>query len=237
MTASRRPLRRAFRPPGRDLRIFQAMQNPPPPRPPLLGLVALAAALAVARPGTAPAQEPPPPDAAPAGATAPAADTLAADSATGIGPAGAFLRGAIIPGWGHATTGSTTRGAFYFSVEALAGWMLYKTQRRLGAARGQAATWESLVAAELAAQGVVDPEQVEAALGQHEQVARFRGLVDARAEQREDWVAVALFTLLLSGVDAFVSAHLKEFPEPLTIEGNPVTGRFELALRIPVAGM
>ncbi|MDE2782929.1 MAG: DUF5683 domain-containing protein [Gemmatimonadota bacterium] len=184
--------------------------------------------------GPASAQDPPPPDSAGTAAAVQVADSLAADSATGISPAGAFLRGALIPGWGHTTTGSMTRGAFYFSVEALAGWMVYKTQRRLGVARDQAAVWEELATAELAAMGVTEPDQVEAALEQHDQVARFRGLVDAREEQREDWVAVALFTLLLSGVDAFVSAHLSEFPEPLTIEGDPSGGTVELAVRIPV---
>ena len=184
--------------------------------------------------GPARAQDPPPPDSAEAAAAVQVADSLAADSATGISPAGAFLRGALIPGWGHTTTGSMTRGAFYFSVEALAGWMVYKTQRRLGVARDQAAIWEELATAELAAMGVTEPDQVDAALEQHDQVTRFRGLVDARGEQREDWVAVALFTLLLSGVDAFVSAHLSEFPEPLTIEGDPSGGTVELAVRIPV---
>lgn len=162
------------------------------------------------------------------------ADSPAADTASGISPSGAFLRGAIIPGWGHTATGSLTRGAFYFSVEALAGWMVYKTQRRLGVARDQAALWETRVTTELMARGVTEFEEIEAALDNHEQVARFRGLVDARQEQREDWVAVAIFTLLLSGVDAFVSAHLGDFPEPLTIEGNPEIGVVEVGFRLPV---
>lgn len=161
-----------------------------------------------------------------------AADSLAA--ASGISPSGAFLRGALIPGWGHTATGSLTRGAFYFSVEALAGWMVFKTQQRLGVAQDQAALWEERVTAELMAQGITEFEALDAALQDNEQVARFRGLVDARQEQREDWLAVAIFTLLLSGVDAFVSAHLGDFPEPLTVEGDPGGGTVEVALRLPV---
>lgn len=161
-----------------------------------------------------------------------AADSLAA--ASGISPSGAFLRGALIPGWGHTATGSLTRGAFYFSVEALAGWMVFKTQQRLGVAQDQAALWEERVTAELMAQGITEFEALDAALQNDEQVARFRGLVDARQEQREDWLAVAIFTLLLSGVDAFVSAHLGDFPEPLTVEGDPGGGTVEVALRLPV---
>ena len=162
------------------------------------------------------------------------ADSLAADTATGISPSGAFLRGALIPGWGHTATGSLTRGAFYFSMEALAGWMVFKTQRRLGVAQDQAALWEARATAEAMAQGITEFDAIEAALENNEQVARFRGLVDARQEQREDWLAVAIFTLLLSGVDAFVSAHLGNFPEPLTIEGDPDGGVLEVGFRVPV---
>lgn len=164
------------------------------------------------------------------------ADSLAVLDAVagGISPSGAFLRGSLIPGWGHAASGSLTRGAFYFGAESLAGWMLYKTARRLGVAREQARVWEERVTAQLMVDGVTDPMEIETLLGENEQVARFRGLVDAREEQREDWFAVAIFTLLLSGVDAFVSTHLQDFPEPLTIEGNPVGGGFEVAVRIPV---
>ena len=57
--------------------------------------------------------------------------------------------------------------------------------------------------------------------------------MDGREEQREDWVAVAVFTLLMSGVDAFVSAHLRNFPDPLTVEGGP-DGTIEVAIRVPV---
>ncbi len=148
-------------------------------------------------------------------------------------PGGAFLRGALIPGWGHAASGSLTRGAFFFGFEAAAGWMVFKTARRLRVAREQVAVWEERVTAQLERQGITDPEEIESELESHEEVARLRGLVDSREEQREDWVAVAVFTLLMSGVDAFVSAHLQNFPEPLTVEGDP-EGRIEVAVRVPV---
>ena len=76
------------------------------------------------------------------------------DSAPGPGPAGAFLRGVLVPGWGHAASDATTRGAFYFGAESLAGWMLYKTARRLVTAREQAALWEERVGQALTARGV-----------------------------------------------------------------------------------
>ena len=164
---------------------------------------------------------------------APPASESASDSASGPGPAGAFLRGVLVPGWGHTVSGATTRGAFYFGAESLAGWMLYKTVRRLGTARQQAELRERRVGEALAAQGVEDAAEREAALEADDDVARARGLVAAREEQREDWIAVAIFTLLLSGLDAFVSAHLQDFPEPLTIEGDPAVGRVEVGFRVP----
>lgn len=165
-----------------------------------------------------------------------AARAAAADTVPpGLSPSGAFLRSAIIPGWGHVETGSLTRGAFYFGWEALTGWMIYKSHARLGVARRQAALREDRVTARLLREGV-EPASVEARLEQDPEIVRLRGLVDARVEQREDWAALGIFILLLSGVDAFVSAHLRDFPDPLTIEGDPIEGAVELAVRLPLGG-
>ena len=192
-----------------------------------LAAAGMALALAMSlRPGSGVAQELA--DSAP---PEPAADSAASRPS----PAGAFLRGALVPGWGHTVSGAHARGAFYFGVESLAGWMLFKTIRRLGAAREAQALWEKEVSARLEAAGVSDPEELAAALEAHEEVAGARGLVAAREEQREDWVAVAIFTLLISGVDAFVSAHLQDFPQPLVEAGpGPGGGGVAVGLRLPV---
>ena len=191
-----------------------------------IGGALLALALAgSARPGTGLAQE--------AVDSAPPRESAADSAAQRPSPAGAFLRGALIPGWGHTVSGAGARGAFYFGVESLAGWMLFKTIRRLGVAREAKALWEREVSAQLEAAGVSDPEELAAALEAHEDVARARGLVAAREEQREDWLAVAVFTLLLSGVDAFVSAHLQNFPQPL-VEAPPEGRGLVVGVRVPV---
>lgn len=200
----------------------------------LIGVLAAAALAVSAALPAAPAQAQEASNATvPDSILAPPASESASDSASGPGPAGAFLRGVLVPGWGHTVSGATTRGAFYFGAESLAGWMLYKTVRRLGTARQQAELRERRVGEALAAQGVEDAAEREAALEADDDVARARGLVAAREEQREDWIAVAIFTLLLSGLDAFVSAHLQDFPEPLTIEGDPAVGRVEVGFRVP----
>jgi hypothetical protein len=162
------------------------------------------------------------------------AGVAAADSVpAGLSPSGAFLRSSILPGWGHVATGSVTRGAFYFGWESLTAWMIYKSHRRLGAARRQLGLWEDRFTARLMREGVA-PEEIGAQLERDPEIARFRGLVDARVEQREDWAALGIFILLVSGVDAFVSTHLADFPEPLTIEGDPLNGTVEVAVRVPV---
>ncbi len=151
----------------------------------------------------------------------------------GLSPSGAFLRSALIPGWGHVATGSLTRGAFYFGWEALSGWMVFKSHRRMGAARRRLTVWENRLTDELL-RGGAPPETIQSRLESDAEILRLRELVDARSQQREDWVALGIFTLLLSGVDAFVSTHLRDFPQPLTVEGDPSTGAVEVTVRFPV---
>ena len=111
--------------------------------------------------------------------------------------------------------------------------MVFKTWRKLGVARNQVALWEERVTARLMSEGITDQEEIDSELEQNEEISRLRGLVDSRSEQREDWAAVAIFFLLMSGVDAFVSAHLQDFPEPLTVEGDP-GGTISVAIRVPI---
>ena len=111
--------------------------------------------------------------------------------------------------------------------------MVFKTWRKLGVARSQLTLWEDRVTARLAGRGITEQADIDAELDRHDEITSLRELVDARTEQREDWAAVAIFFLLMSGVDAFVSAHLQDFPEPLTIEGDP-GGTVSVAIRVPV---
>ena len=47
-----------------------------------------------------------------------AQDSLLRDTSRRISPRSAFIRSALVPGWGHAGVGAFVRGAFYFSAEA-----------------------------------------------------------------------------------------------------------------------
>lgn len=151
----------------------------------------------------------------------------------GVTPRGAFIRSAIIPGWGHASVGAQGRGAFYFLAEAVSGFMLVKTHTRLSLARDRRSLRESVLTEKILASGVKDPAAVEELLLEDEVLEDLRGLEEARSEQREDWMALAIFFLFLGGADAYVSAHLSDFPGAVEIDGTP-TGGMEVGVSIPV---
>ncbi|MFQ5536706.1 MAG: DUF5683 domain-containing protein [Gemmatimonadota bacterium] len=151
-------------------------------------------------------------------------------------PRGAFLRALALPGWGHASIGSYTRGGFYFVVEGATAFALVQTRLRLLEARRRLSFTESVVRRELVASGVTDPMEVQDALDGDPRVEDARALEESRAQQQEDWIAFGLFALFLSGADAYVSAHLKNFPAPLNVNVEPGTGgrmEFSLALSVP----
>jgi len=159
----------------------------------------------------------------------------AKDQTHPLSPKGAFIRSALIPGWGHAEIGAQGRGAFYFAVESATVFMIFKTQSRLALARDRRALQEGIVTRRLQAEGIEDPLELEAALAEDERVADLRGLEEARASQREDWLALSIFFLFLGGADAFVSAHLANFPTPveINVEGDS-GGRVEVGVSVPV---
>ncbi|NIP56752.1 MAG: hypothetical protein GWM92_12635 [Gemmatimonadetes bacterium] len=190
----------------------------------------LAAGVLLAGPGPGRAQADPAP-----------ADTTgeAPGDAVGVSPGGAFLRSILVPGWGHAAVGSYTRGGFYFLTSGGTFWMIFKTSRFLGAARDRVDAVEGLVEAGLAARGVTDPDSITATLESDNRVAAARDLEEVRSQQMEDWIAFGVFWLLLNGADAFVSAHLADFPEPIEVETSGIPGpggRMEVKVSVPVGG-
>ena len=163
------------------------------------------------------------------------ADTAEASPATGRpSPGGAFLRSVLVPGWGQASSGSYGRAAFYFLATAGNVWMAYKTNSLRDIARRRQHLLEEATTADLLRSGV-DPGAVEEGLAQDERVEDVRLLATARDEQMEDWIALTVFFVFFGGADAFVAAHLADFPVPLTVE--PVAGpsgtAFEVGLSLP----
>lgn len=190
----------------------------------------LAAATLAALSGTATAQQSAPQDPSP-----PAPDQQALLEPRSVSPGGAFLRAVLVPGWGHVAIGSYSRGGFYFALESATLYAFLRTRRRLSEARERAAFRESVVRADIAAQGITDPEQIRTLVDDDGLLGSFRDLVDSREGQQEDLVAWGIFLLFLSGADAYVSAHLARFPAPIEVQATPVGGdRAEVALRIPL---
>ncbi len=152
----------------------------------------------------------------------------------GVSPRGAFLRALALPGWGHAAIGSYNRGAFYFVLESATAWALIKTRKRLNDARQRASFREGIVRQDLAAQGQTDPDTILAHLNGDEQLTDLNALATARKGQQEDWIALGVFLVFLSGADAYVSAHLSHFPAPITLDAVPVgtSGRVELSVGV-----
>jgi hypothetical protein len=123
------------------------------------------------------------------------------------------------------------------ATEAGAWYMLIRTRLRLSEARDHLGLRERVMRSTLAEEGITDPQEVEARLEADPEVADARGLVSARESQQEDWLALGIFLMLLSGADAYVSAHLARFPDPIEVAVLPgVAGGMELAVRIPVSG-
>lgn len=201
-----------------------------PRQVPLAGVLsATAVVVTLAMPAGARAQE------AQANAEPESADSVEASPSTGRpSPGGAFLRSVLVPGWGQASSGSYGRAAFYFLAQAGNVWMAYKTDSLRGAARRRQQMLEAAKTAELL-RGGVEPGAIEAQLATDERIEDIRLLVTARDEQMEDWVALVVFFVFFGGADAFVSAHLADFPAPLTVE--PVAGpsgtAFEVGLSLP----
>jgi hypothetical protein len=152
-------------------------------------------------------------------------DTLSEDLAPrGISPRGAFIRSGLIPGWGHVKVGAHVRGAFYFTAQSASVFMIFSTQQRINRTEKRLALLEGVVTARLAAEGITDPDQVEDALAEDEQIEDLRLLRETRGAQREDWIALSLFLMLIGGVDGYVSAHLADFPTAVVIEPTPGGG-------------
>jgi hypothetical protein len=57
-------------------------------------------------------------------------------------------------------------------------------------------------------------------------------LVEARTQQREDWMALAIFTAFFSGADGWVSVHLYGFDEKTGL--SPENVAFRVGWKIPV---
>jgi hypothetical protein len=172
-----------------------------------------------------------------------AADTVTPDTVPrGPTPRTAMIRSWLFPGWGQASVQAYTRGAFFFAAQTTSGYMLLRSIGRLGSARSleRAAVSRATDSLNLIIQKdpdgegerLMDPAVFEDAVADHPAVDSARALVRARGRQRQDWITYTLFLTLMSGVDAFVAAHLKD--APVSVSGTPARdGGFTLQFHVP----
>jgi len=170
-----------------------------------------------------------------------AADTVQAASSFEVDqvtPGGAFVRSLLIPGWGHVATESYGRGSFYVALQSGGFWMLGQSLFRRADARAYARAERGAVRARLEWEGVVHPDSVLLAIEEDPGVQDRDSLVSARSQQFEDWVALSLFLALLGAADAFVAAHLADYPEPLSLNVLPRRRGegVEVGISIPFSG-
>lgn len=214
-----------------------------PQRRALRVLAAVCATLVLAAPLAA--QEPARP---PADTTRALPDTFpqvlplpqAPDSVPGPGPAGAMLRSIILPGWGQASYQAYFRGAVYYAGWAGAWFMNLKNYAKLDEIRQMRTIRRSMVLDSLQVVAATDtalanqlanPIQRDQLIGQDSIENDMRLVENSRKQQRQDWIALTIFWTLASGVDAFVTAHLADFPAVITTEPGTHGG---VAFRIEV---
>ncbi|HUG02523.1 MAG TPA: DUF5683 domain-containing protein [Longimicrobiales bacterium] len=178
---------------------------------------------------------------APADTAPQAADTLT-PGLGGPSPGGALARSMVLPGWGQFHAGSGGRGFVYMAVHGINTYMVVKTFRRLGDTRERRdgavdAARDSIqleALADTALQRVLEenPDTLEILAAADPEASRLTRLSSARRQQREDWMVWAGFWIIASGIDAFVAAHLADFPAEVDVE--PVRRSGETRLRLGV---
>ena len=139
---------------------------------------------------------------------------------------GAFIRSLLIPGWGQSAAGAPGRGAFYFGMEGASLWMILKSFKTLDSAKTRLKSAEVAVRTELQSTQELSGSDLDEAVQGDSKVKSAAMLVEDRSQQREDWIAAGMFFLMFGAADAFVTAHLEDFPEPLEtrIETSPELG-------------
>jgi hypothetical protein len=119
-------------------------------------------------------------------------------------------------------TESYTRAGFYVAAQSGSLWMLLQTLERRNEADTRLRMERVRVRERLEATGpVADTAAFLQTIETDPGVKSRQELVDARDDQVEDWSALSIFLVLLGATDAFVAAHLADFPEPLSLDVLP----------------
>ena len=176
------------------------------------------------------------------GDSMPVADTIPDESPV---PRGAFIRAMVVPGWGHMYIDEPRRAVIYGALQTTSLAMLVKSLGDLGDARDiydplNRAARDSLSRAmaedSVLARQLEDPDAYDRARLTYPGLDKARKLVRAREEHRQDWIVYSLFFTFVASVDAYVTAHMKDFPAELS--AVPLRdGGVRLGMRVPVPAL
>jgi hypothetical protein len=78
-----------------------------------------------------------------------------------------------------------------------------------------------------------DPDAFEAALLTYPGLQNARSLRGAREQQRQDWIVYTAVFTFIAAVDAYVTAHMQDFPAELTTSRSD-DGGVSVGVRLPV---
>jgi hypothetical protein len=131
----------------------------------------------------------------PAGAQAPAADSLV--TARPLRPMGGFFMSLAVPGWAQARLDRKLTAGLFVMWEGVTLGMTLKTVRELGYLTRTGADSTRL---------------------------------DAKRQQRQDWLILLGFNHLFAGLEAFVSSQLHDFPADVRFRALPAAFATEVAI-------
>lgn len=155
---------------------------------------------------------------------------------TGLNPRTAFIRSMIVPGWGQFSVGAEKRGIVFVALQGASWYMLVKTHGKLGKARDREETrfgflTDSLTALIPQDSALKNPVEFNRRIDADSTLALQRALVASREEQRQDWIATTIAITLAGAVDAYVAAHLADFPAVIVPRPN---GALQLQVNVPL---
>lgn len=156
-------------------------------------------------------------------------------------PRNAFTKALLVPGWGHFSLGETRRGLVYVGLQGTSWAMLTKTIHGLNEVRNVDRSLTALATDSLAVAMAADtalarelesPAAYEAALLTYPGLQDARALARSRQRHRQDWIVYTVVFTFAAAVDAYVTAHLSDFPAEIT-GGRSTDNGVSVGVRLP----
>jgi hypothetical protein len=150
-----------------------------------------------------------------------------------ISPRRAFIYSALVPGLGQTVLDRGRAGGLFFLAETIGAAMAVKSAYDLRYARAHSRDSIPSGYQVDAATGLPKLDSLGRLIPTEFERNRYAGTrVRARRTHLEDWYAFLIFNHLFAGAEAFVSAHLWDFPARVGIRQGPQNG-VDLVVTVP----